>query len=157
MTASMTPAARDAMVRAFVLDVYRQAKAIPEPTEGSFGESWRRYRFDVGEALDAALAAAPLETGETVRAAVAEETRDVATAPKDGRPFNVTWSTTWTYKWSPYKPDGRRQMGKLGRWQRAGEYGGWENAELPDTGEWSEVTRSGQDAPVAGGDGGRDA
>ncbi len=31
----------------------------------------------------------------------------------------------------PYKPDGRRQMGKRGRWQRMNEYGGWENCADP--------------------------
>lgn len=41
------------------------------------------------------------------------------------------------YRWVPYKPDGRRQMKKPGRWQRATEYG-WENDELPE-GEWRPI------------------
>ncbi len=31
----------------------------------------------------------------------------------------------------PYKPDGRRQRGKRGRWQVLNEYGGWENCADP--------------------------
>jgi hypothetical protein len=38
------------------------------------------------------------------------------------------------YRWLAYKPDGRRQMGQLGRWQRATGYG-WENCDKPN-GEW---------------------
>jgi len=39
-----------------------------------------------------------------------------------------------TYRFMPYKPDGRRQMGKRGRWQSATQYG-FENCD-PPVGEW---------------------
>lgn len=32
----------------------------------------------------------------------------------------------------PYKPDGKRQMGKRGRWQTLNEYGGWDNCSDPE-------------------------
>jgi hypothetical protein len=42
--------------------------------------------------------------------------------PEDGTMVLVPQS--WRYVF--YKPDGRRQMGTKGRWQRATDYG-WEN------------------------------
>lgn len=39
-----------------------------------------------------------------------------------------------TFRYLPYKPAGRKQMAKPGRWQRANDYG-WENAARPE-GEW---------------------
>jgi hypothetical protein len=64
--------------------------------------------------------------------------RDISSAPKGGdRPVYINVRSISTYRWLPYKPDGRRQMGKVGRWQvAAGEYGGWDNADLPQGGEW---------------------
>lgn len=63
------------------------------------------------------------------------EWNDISTAPKSGQIINVRSVTS--YKWTPYKPDGRRQMGVAGRWQRAGSYAGWDNANLPENGEWT--------------------
>lgn len=40
------------------------------------------------------------------------------------------------YRWLPYKPDGQRQMRAKGRWQVANEHGGFENASLPQSGDW---------------------
>ena len=40
------------------------------------------------------------------------------------------------YRWLPYKPDGRRQTGKTGRWQVFDGYG-WRNAELPEGAEFA--------------------
>lgn len=54
-------------------------------------------------------------------------TSEAPTAP--GTYINVR--SVVCYRWLAYKPDGARQMGKPGRWQRATEYG-WENATLPD-------------------------
>jgi hypothetical protein len=56
--------------------------------------------------------------------------------PTDTMYVNVRVTTVTTYRWKPYKPDGARQMGVKGRWQRAREYDGWENAKLPPDGEW---------------------
>lgn len=36
-------------------------------------------------------------------------------------------------RWKRYKPQGARQMGRLGRWQRMNEYGGWDNCAAPRT------------------------
>lgn len=56
--------------------------------------------------------------------------------PTDTMYINVRVTTVTTYRWKPYKPDGARQMGVKGRWQRVREHGGWENAKLPMDGEW---------------------
>lgn len=54
-----------------------------------------------------------------------------------GNYIDVRSTEITTYRWWPYKPDGARQMGKKGRWQRArGEYGGWENAVPPKGAQW---------------------
>jgi hypothetical protein len=50
--------------------------------------------------------------------------------------INVRTVAVTTYRWKPYKPDGARQMGAKGRWQRARDPDGWENARLPPDGEW---------------------
>jgi len=34
-------------------------------------------------------------------------------------------------RWRPYKPDGKRQMKRAGRWQRMNDYGGYENCDAP--------------------------
>jgi len=34
-------------------------------------------------------------------------------------------------RWKPYKPDGKRQMKRAGRWQRMNDYGGYENCDAP--------------------------
>ena len=53
-----------------------------------------------------------------------------------GRPgLRVNIRTATTYRWIPYKKDGVRQTGRLGRWQVATEYG-WTNGTLPENGEW---------------------
>ena len=55
--------------------------------------------------------------------------------PKDGSSFTTRFEVTETYRWKKYKPDGARQMGKPGRWQRMvwkGEYYTWENCEEPE-------------------------
>jgi hypothetical protein len=53
--------------------------------------------------------------------------RPIAEAPRDGTPI----VGAETYRYQPYKPDGVRQMGVPGRWQRLGEYGGWSNEAPP--------------------------
>jgi hypothetical protein len=42
------------------------------------------------------------------------------------------------YRFHPYKPDGQRQMGRPGRWQKLNDYGGWDVADLP-SGEFMHV------------------
>ena len=56
--------------------------------------------------------------------------------PAAGMHINVRTVSITTYRWKPYKPDGARQMGVKGRWQRARDPDGWENARLPMDGEW---------------------
>lgn len=59
--------------------------------------------------------------------------------PKDGSTFVVEAIDRTAYRWAKYKPDGARQMGKSGRWQKqvwSGEWFKWENCEEP-TGELS--------------------
>ncbi len=89
----------------------------------------------------AALVAEVLTKHLAAAADPAPEWRDLAelrgSTPKMGETPMVDVRTTVTYRWLPYKPDGARQTGRTGRWQRAvGEYGGWENAPLPECGDW---------------------
>lgn len=58
---------------------------------------------------------------------------DLSINPNETTYINVR--TEWTYRWLPYKKDGRRQMKAQGRWQRATEYG-YENCSQP-AGEWT--------------------
>lgn len=92
----------------------------------------RRYWPALDRLLDAAR-----EDGR--QAALAEaDWQPADTAPKSGEPFQVR--VVQTFKWSPYKPDGQRQMGVKGRWQQSGEYGGWTNAPLHPTYEWAPLS-----------------
>jgi hypothetical protein len=62
----------------------------------------------------------------------AKDWRPMSEAPElPGTYINVRTTTTNTYRWLAYKPDGARQMRAKGRWQRATEYG-WENCSKPD-------------------------
>jgi hypothetical protein len=63
----------------------------------------------------------------------ASEWRPVSEAPQVAGHIIVRLVTT--YRWLPYKPDGRRQMGRPGRWQAATEYG-WTNAKLLEGAEF---------------------
>ena len=46
-------------------------------------------------------------------------------------------------RWLPYKPTSQEvKRGKLGRWQKMNEYGGWENITLPTDWQWSEYERA---------------
>lgn len=52
--------------------------------------------------------------------------------PKDGTTFVTETVERATYRWTRYKPDGARQMGKPGRFQKMvwkGDFFKWENAE----------------------------
>lgn len=85
---------------------------------------WKAAWFRVADALSA-LAQQPGEEGW----------RPMSEVPTDGKPIKVRVVTT--YKWTPYKPDGQRQMKAKGRWQTLrSEYGGWINADLPEEGQW---------------------
>ena len=49
---------------------------------------------------------------------------------KDGSTFVTETIERTAYRWAKYKPDGARQMGKPGRWQKqvwSGDYFKWEN------------------------------
>ncbi|XHB99371.1 hypothetical protein ABWH97_00025 [Nitratireductor sp. ac15] len=55
--------------------------------------------------------------------------------PKTGRWFTVEKVVHETYRWHPYKPQGAKQMGKPGRWQKMvwhGDFFKWENCEEPE-------------------------
>lgn len=54
--------------------------------------------------------------------------------PKDGSTFVLESIDRIAYRWAKYKPDGARQMGKPGRWQKQvwnGDWFKWENCEAP--------------------------
>lgn len=88
-------------------------------------ERWKATWFKVADAILSALAQQPGEEGW----------RPLSEVPTDGKPIKVRVVTT--YKWTPYKPDGQRQMKTKGRWQTLrSEYGGWINADLPEEGQW---------------------
>lgn len=70
------------------------------------------------------------------------------TYPKDGSSFVTETIVRTVYRWAKYKPDGARQMGKPGRWQKqvwSGDYFKWENCEEP-TGEISSPI---EDGPIS--------
>jgi hypothetical protein len=68
--------------------------------------------------------------------------------PKDGSTFIVEAIERTAYRWAKYKPDGARQMGKPGRWQKqvwSGDFFKWENCEDP-VGELSPPV---EDGPIS--------
>lgn len=62
---------------------------------------------------------------------------DMKTAPMDGTPILALRYDH--YRFQPYKPEARKNLGKKGRWQKLGEHGGWENCEAPDG--WIEISK----------------
>ncbi len=65
--------------------------------------------------------------------------------PMDGSTFVVESIDRTAYRWAKYKPDGARQMGKPGRWQKQvwhGDWFKWENCEEP-IGEIAPLTEDG--------------
>ena len=65
--------------------------------------------------------------------------------PKDGSTFVVECVDRTAYRWAKYKPQGAKQMGKPGRWQKMainGDWHRWENCEEP-VGEISPLTEDG--------------
>ena len=91
-----------------------------------------KYPSQLAQAIyQAMLAAAP-------KADAGDGWRPIETAPRDGTPFRVRFTTTMRFL--PYKKDARRQGYPAGRWQEAGEYGGWNNTRYePD--EWMPTGR----------------
>lgn len=68
--------------------------------------------------------------------------------PKDGSTFVTETIERTAYRWAKYKPDGARQMGKPGRWQKqvwSGDYFKWENCEEPE----GELSPPIEDGPIA--------
>lgn len=68
--------------------------------------------------------------------------------PMDGSTFVVESIDRTAYRWAKYKPDGARQMGKPGRWQKQvwhGDWFKWENCEEP-SGEIAPLT---EDGPIS--------
>lgn len=52
----------------------------------------------------------------------------ISGAPMDGTPFEVRHHTMMRFM--PYRPSSEQaRRGQAGRWQEAGEYGGWRNTE----------------------------
>ena len=69
--------------------------------------------------------------------------------PKDGSTFVVESIDRTAYRWAKYKPDGARQMGKPGRWQKqvwSGDWFKWENCEEPV----GEIAPAMEDGPISG-------
>lgn len=77
---------------------------------------WQSFET-VEKALTAALA---------VSFPIQQDWQDISTAPKDGTPV----AGQELYRFQPYKPEGQKQMGQPGRWQRFNGFG-WENAPPP--------------------------
>ncbi|NTG73252.1 hypothetical protein G6M02_07900 [Agrobacterium rhizogenes] len=72
----------------------------------------------------------------------------MSSLPKDGSTFVVESIDRTAYRWAPYKPDGARQMGKPGRWQKQvwiGDWFKWENCEEPV----GEVSPPIEDGPIS--------
>lgn len=68
--------------------------------------------------------------------------------PKDGSTFVVESIDRTAYRWAKYKPDGARQMGKPGRWQKqvwSGDWFKWENCEEPV----GEIAPAMEDGPIS--------
>ncbi|KAA0572255.1 hypothetical protein FZ983_32305 [Azospirillum sp. B21] len=66
--------------------------------------------------------------------------KPISEAPQNGM---IDVRSTCTYRWRAYRPGSPQlRRGIKGRWQRATDYG-WENANLPENGEWKpvEITR----------------
>ncbi|WP_372395237.1 hypothetical protein ABMY26_07150 (plasmid) [Azospirillum sp. HJ39] len=87
--------------------------------------------------LSAARATQPV--GEVV----VDGWKPISEAPQNVM-IDVRSTTTCTYRWRAYRPGSPQlQRGNKGRWQRATDYG-WENAHLPENGEWKpvEITRA---------------
>ena len=84
-------------------------------------ESQRLRAHDAGAQARVAEQAAEIERLRSLTT-----WRPIAEAPRDGTPI----VGAETYRYQPYKPDGRRQMRSAGRWQRATEYG-WHNDNPP--------------------------
>ena len=65
--------------------------------------------------------------------------------PKDGSTFVVECIDRTAYRWAKYKPQGAKQMGRPGRWQKMvinGDWHRWENCNEP-VGEISPLTDDG--------------
>lgn len=46
-------------------------------------------------------------------------------------------------RWRPYKPASQElKRGKMGRWQKMNEYGGWENFNMGADWQWGEYERA---------------
>ncbi len=67
--------------------------------------------------------------------------------PKDGSTFVVEYIDRTAYRWAKYKPQGAKQMGKPGRWQKMvvnGDWHRWENCEEPV----GEISPPAEDGPI---------
>lgn len=67
--------------------------------------------------------------------------------PKDGSTFVVECIDRTAYRWSKYKPQGAKQMGRLGRWQKMvinGDWHRWENCDEPV----GEISPHADDGPI---------
>lgn len=82
-------------------------------------------------------------------AAPSDAWQPIATTPPDGHLVqHVNVRSVSTYRYLPYKPDGRRQMKADGRWQIHTGYG-WTNAPLPEGAEWTPARSVEGKTPVA--------
>lgn len=73
---------------------------------------------------------------------------EAKTFPVDGSTFVLETIERTAYRWAKYKPDGARQMGKPGRWQKQvwhGDYFKWENCEEP----YGELSPPIEDGPIS--------
>jgi hypothetical protein len=67
--------------------------------------------------------------------------------PKDGSTFVVECIDRTAYRWAKYKPQGEKQMGRPGRWQKMvinGDWHRWENCDEPV----GEISPPAEDGPI---------
>lgn len=72
----------------------------------------------------------------------------MANYPNDGSTFVTETIERTAYRWAKYKPDGARQMGKPGRWQKqvwSCDYFRWENCDDPI----GEICQPFEDGPIS--------
>lgn len=77
-----------------------------------------------------------------------DERHTVTGYPKDGSTFVTETIERTAYRWAKYKPDGARQMGKPGRWQKqvwSCDYFRWENCDDPS----GEICQPFEDGPIS--------
>jgi len=73
---------------------------------------------------------------------------ETITRAEKGEPPKVAGATYFVtirvpIRWKPYKPTSQEvRLGKMGRWQKMNEYGGWDNFHFGPDWEWGEYNHA---------------